>query len=161
MYRINRWFDDKSACVSFFIKKNNFRSQFTCKHAALNLALHVCQNPDELHKRLIELGIELIYSKLIVEAELETIYFSSQKIYFSLTASPLTVAAHRCCEATERSRGVHCTVVEEKKPEQSSEAFCRCEDKSNLILTERADWGHVIRVNQIICWLVWLDHELW
>jgi len=31
------------------------------------------------------------------------------------------------------------TVVEEKKPEQSSEAFCRCEDKFNLILTERAD----------------------
>ena len=30
-------------------------------------------------------------------------------------------------------------VVEEKKPEQSSEAFCRCEDRFNLILTERAD----------------------
>ena len=31
------------------------------------------------------------------------------------------------------------TVVEEKKREQSSEAFYRCEDRFNLILTERAD----------------------
>ena len=55
----------------------------------------------------------------------------------SHSLSPFCCCSYGCCGATERA-AKPITVVEEKKPEQSSEACCRCEDRFNLMLTERA-----------------------